>query len=665
MAAPPLGSAAERHWTEEKERALIAFFSKHSCLWNHKSESYKNRQLRWKTLEHLRILLSAHPPPVPFTVEDIKNKFKNLRTTFQRQYKMVKASKVCRSDDVFVPQWKHYQQLMFLQGCWDPDDDGGVDDDDVEPLSSLTLPQEETQSVLSPPGMIVSFLPNQTASFPSTSTSSSCFPTSNMMVKCYWTEERERALIAFYSEQSCLWNKKSENHNNRQLRLRLLEALREQLSDHSVSFSVEDLKCKFKNLRTVFNREYKVVQASRASDKLYMSKWKHYQQLLFLLESCDEDDSTDDLQLLTPQEDKDPERGDQTPSSTLSSFSSNSTQTVSVKVNNANARTSAGAAYQILVSTCPDNLRLANQTAASTLPTSPSASPVDTKPGANPSPRNFCASAPVESDSRASADSRCHWGEAKVQQLISFYSEHSCLWNHKSESYRNRLLRQNLLETLSGVLSDNEPVPFTVEDIKTKFRNLRTIFQREHKSVSSNKTCGSEDFYLPKWKHYRDLMFLCDSCDEDERPEGLHFHGPRESGTLCLDSQATPPSLHYHATTQTATGLNIMPRSLGAPPSPTPPDSRRSSPSSSPSPSTSSSHADSRAPGRKRASRRAPPTASEMLDLMRMFCQSQTASPHAGFLKYVEECLNETPPDKVKKLKKKIIETIHSVSEEV
>lgn len=35
------------------------------------------------------------------------------------------------------------------------------------------------------------------------------------------------------------------------------------------------------------------------------------------------------------------------------------------------------------------------------------------------------------------------------------------MWNHKSESYRNRLLRQSLLETLSSLLSDNEPVPFT------------------------------------------------------------------------------------------------------------------------------------------------------------------------------------------------------------
>lgn len=202
----------------------------------------------------------------------------------------------------------------------------------------------------------------------------------------------------------------------------------------------------------------------------------------------------------------------------------------------------------------------------------------------------------------------------------------------------------------------------SVEDIKTKFRNLRTIFQREHKAVSSNKTCGSEDFYLPKWKHYRELMFLCDSCDEDEQPDDLHFQEPQESCLLRLDCQPPPSSLHYHGGPQSATKLNITSLGLGAPPSPTPPDSQHSSPSSCPS--TSSSHTDSRGSGRKRAGRRLLPTTMEVLDFMRTICQSQMVSPHAGFLKYVEECLNETPPDKVKKLKKEIIETIHSISEE-
>ncbi|XP_041825447.1 uncharacterized protein LOC121629752 [Melanotaenia boesemani] len=655
MEVTPVSFTPERYWTEEKERALIAFFSKHSCLWNHKSETYKNRQLRWKTLEQLRVLLSSHSPPVPFTVEDIKNKFKNLRTTFQRQHKMVKESKVCNSDDVFVPQWKHYQQLTFLLGSLDQDD--GADE---LPTSPLIVPKEENQPVLTSPELIISFLP--TLSTSSTSTSSSCIP-ANATIKSYWTEERERVLISFYSDHSCLWNKKSENHNNRQLRQRLLESLRSQLSDHSVSFSVEDIKGKFKNLRTVFNREYKAVQASRASDKHYMSKWKHYQQLLFLCESCEEDDSADDLQILMAQEGRDLEHGNQTPSSILSSFSSSSTQARSIKLTNSSSHSNSNnAAYQIFLSTAADNVKPTSQTAAPTLPSSPSRSLPDRKSCGNSSFLNVSASSSFQPEGKVMSDSRCLWSEAKVQQLISFYSEHSCLWNHKSENYKNRLLRQSLLQTLSGLLSNNEPVPFTVEDIKTKFRNLRTIFQREHKAVSSNKTCGSEDFYLPKWKHYHELMFLCDSCDEEEHPEKLHFHNQQESGLLRFDDQNPPSSLHYRTSNQTAVNPTVTTRRLEAPPSPTPPDSQHSSPSSSPS--TSSSYT-SRVSGRKRVNQQLTGTSGELMNLMRAVCQNQTVSPHTGFLKYVEECLNETPPDKVKKLKKMIIQTIHSVVEEV
>lgn len=595
MASPPLMFAAERSWTEDKERALIAFFSDHSCLWNHKSESYKNRQLRWKTLEHLRIQLSSHPPPVPFTVEDIKSKFKNLRTTFQRQFKMVKASKEVNSEEEFVPQWKYYQQLMFLQSCWDQDHNP-----EQPPLSPPSGPPEVSQLLLSSP---------PSASSPAATTSSSCLPS---MIKCYWTEEQESALISFYSEHDCLWNKKSENHNNRQLRLRLLETLRSQLSDYNVSFSVEDVKCKFKNLRTVFNREYKTIQASRTSDKIYMSKWKHFQQLLFLSESCDEDDA-DELHILMSYQDKTGDQGIQTSSNP--SIIHGSCQT--------DLKPSSG--FQTFLSTSPDHLKAD----ASSLPPSPSSS----RPEANSSPLNFSAPCLAQTD-RPSAETRCLWSEVKVQQLITFYSAHSGLWDHRSESYRNRQVRQSLLETLSSLLSENEPVTFTVDDIKTKFRNLRTIFQREHKVVRANRTCGSEDFYLPKWKHYQQLMFLCDSCDEDEQTE--------EPARLRLDRQASVMQPHQSPHSNTTS------------------DSRNSSPSVSPSPSTSSSHLT----GHKRTSQDVALASGEIVDLLRTLCQHQPISPHAGFLKYVEECLNETPPNKVRILKKRIVETIHSLSED-
>ncbi|XP_054878201.1 uncharacterized protein LOC129353012 [Poeciliopsis prolifica] len=292
--------------------------------------------------------------------------------------------------------------------------------------------------------------------------------------------------------------------------------------------------------------------------------------MLFLCESFEEDDFPD-----APQE------GSRT-SCSASSFDACSIKTES------NAVTCS--AFQVFPA-APDQTELKDPRAAS-------GSPPDRKP----------AWVLVPADDRASGESRCLWSEAKVQQLISFYAEHSCLWNHRVDSFRNRLLRQSLLETLSGLLSAGEPVPFTVEDIKTKFRNLRTIFQREHKAVSANRTCGSEDFYLPKWRHYLDLLFLCDADAND--------------------AFAQNPSV---------------------PPSPTPPDSWLSCSSSSSSSSTSSRKRAGRSAGRPAAPARS---------------GRRGEAPHAGFLKYVEECLNEAPPHKVKKMKKKIIQTIHSLEED-
>lgn len=168
---------------------------------------------------------------------------------------------------------------------------------------------------------------------------------------------------------------------------------------------------------------------SRASDRPYVSKWKHYQQLLFLCEACDEDDGSEDLQVLTQQEDKDREHGNQTPSSTLSGFSSSSNHTSSIKhsappapSNSTQSDAKTSTSYQIFLSATPDNLKLTSQSAASTLPVSPSTSLPDSRSCTNPSPLNFSTVGSVQPDGRLSADSRCLWSESKVQQLISFYS---------------------------------------------------------------------------------------------------------------------------------------------------------------------------------------------------------------------------------------------------
>lgn len=70
------------HEWDQNVLLLLLFFLENSCLWNHRLEIYKNRPLRWKMLEHLRILLSAQPPPAPFTGM-CSNSRKISLTTFQ------------------------------------------------------------------------------------------------------------------------------------------------------------------------------------------------------------------------------------------------------------------------------------------------------------------------------------------------------------------------------------------------------------------------------------------------------------------------------------------------------------------------------------------------------------------------------------------------------
>lgn len=173
------------------------------------------------------------------------------------------------------------------------------------------------------------------------------------------------------------------------------------------SSAVDDIKCKFKNLRTVFNREYKSVQATRTSAKLHLSKWKHYQQLLFLCESCDEDESLENEQVLRPGEDENMEPESLTISSVMGNHSSSYTRPNRLSRSytpSDDTRTSCSAAQQLFHPASADTSKASCQT-----PGHPRAGQVST-------PGSRC------SNSRLSVDSRSHWSDTKVQQLISFYT---------------------------------------------------------------------------------------------------------------------------------------------------------------------------------------------------------------------------------------------------
>ncbi|XP_046396934.1 uncharacterized protein LOC124163874 [Ischnura elegans] len=103
-------------WTQEATNALIDNYSRHEHLFNSKAVNYHNKFLRTKSLNE--ILLCVEPFRPGTTVQDIKTKVNTLRSQFGAEEQRIKASMKsgCSADEVYVPTFRHYEQLLFLRG---------------------------------------------------------------------------------------------------------------------------------------------------------------------------------------------------------------------------------------------------------------------------------------------------------------------------------------------------------------------------------------------------------------------------------------------------------------------------------------------------------------------------------------------------------------------
>ncbi|XP_048111573.1 uncharacterized protein LOC125302447 [Alosa alosa] len=220
------------------------------------------------------------------------------------------------------------------------------------------------------------------------------------------------------------------------------------------------------------------------------------------------------------------------------------------------------------------------------------------------------------------------WSEEKVKRLISFYSGHEYLWNPRAELYKNRDIKKKALQELCQQLTDELTV-INEEDVKKKFKNLRTVFTREHSMVLKSNKFGTaaDEVYVPKWRYYQVLSFLCDACNFDESSD-------------ILDSSMSP-ELVVPTTSQTPENM--------APLHPT---------SSCPHDHMSDSKK------QKIEKRQKIDNASEAMDFVLGVLKRKASSPHAGFLHYVENILDDLPESKARKLKRQIIELAHTALDE-
>ncbi|XP_035282906.1 uncharacterized protein LOC118232229 isoform X3 [Anguilla anguilla] len=215
------------------------------------------------------------------------------------------------------------------------------------------------------------------------------------------------------------------------------------------------------------------------------------------------------------------------------------------------------------------------------------------------------------------------WSEEMERQLISFFSEHPCLWKVKLEVYKDKDRRDRCMEALCNQLNSAQTeVVVTVDIIKKKFKNMRTTFQWENKAASSKRSGdGADDVYIPRWKYYKDLLFLKEGGEPNETEDNI----PSQSQPIQIET-ATPPIQIETATPDKTTSKNVKKQKTGD-------------------------------------ISKAEVAMEYALECLKRQ-EQKSESAHAGFLKYLDECLQEVPVEKLRSVKRKIIEIVHTNIEE-
>lgn len=72
---------------DKQNKDFFDLYRKHTCLWNVKSKEYSNKMKRNAAYEELLLKLQECQPHS--TMETLKKKINNFRTSFRREHKKV------------------------------------------------------------------------------------------------------------------------------------------------------------------------------------------------------------------------------------------------------------------------------------------------------------------------------------------------------------------------------------------------------------------------------------------------------------------------------------------------------------------------------------------------------------------------------------------------
>ena len=99
-------------FTSEERKKLITFYQINPALWNHGMIEYRDRNIRRALIQKL-----CEEFDEKFTEDEIKREWNVLSTSYRckRQAEKVAGSSGVGIDDVFDPNWEHFQQMTFLK----------------------------------------------------------------------------------------------------------------------------------------------------------------------------------------------------------------------------------------------------------------------------------------------------------------------------------------------------------------------------------------------------------------------------------------------------------------------------------------------------------------------------------------------------------------------
>lgn len=95
------------------------------------------------------------------------------------------------------------------------------------------------------------------------------------------------------------------------------------------------------------------------------------------------------------------------------------------------------------------------------------------------------------------------WGDDNTLQFINLYRNEECLWDIRSQNYRNKQMR---ITALQNICSSMNMERLTIEEVKAKIKSLRCTYNLELDKISKSTRSGAGgDVYVPKIKWFTEF----------------------------------------------------------------------------------------------------------------------------------------------------------------